>query len=383
MTSTIHQRGAVHVLFLVLVLVLALVFAGLWFVQMQDNDKLRAAAEAARSARSAAEEQSFWYKGVYEEIAPLIGAEVPGQAAYTAGEGAPTAAVFMQRSKAAVQSILATTGGRVDDPSIRPNDLASLVEALVGRFAKVKAERDTHATTIRNKDTELAGLRNQISQADAAHVAERTRIQENADRDKRTLDAQIDSLTQESQANSARVRDLTDRGIKDREEFNSEVQALAREKTELDGQVRTIQAEKRVARATQVPDGKIVDVDTARSRVFLDIGSRDLLRRDQRFQVFGFDKGNERIHKGYVTVTDVMADMAEAYVDELVPGQRIERSDIVYSPIFDRPGKDPNRKVRFVFLGQLPGRYSFFTTGYLITNIIRFCFICYSICAKD
>jgi NAD-dependent DNA ligase len=232
-----------------------------------------------------------------------------------------------------------------------------LVEKLVSAYAKMKADRDTKETINKNKQAEIDALQAQLRQADATHIAERTSIQERADNDKRTQNAQIDTLTRESQASSARIRDLTDRGIKDRDEFNNDVQGLTREKTELDGMVRTVQGEKRIARATQVPDGTVVAVDNGRSKIFVDIGSKDLVRRDTRFQVLGVGKGNERVHKGYVTLTDDMGDMAEAFIDEPVAGQRIESGDLIYSPIFDRPTNDPNRKVRFVFLGELPGRY--------------------------
>ncbi|HMS15668.1 MAG TPA: hypothetical protein PKA37_02435 [Planctomycetota bacterium] len=357
MTSYVNQRGAVHILFLVVVLVLALAFAGLWFVQLQENEKLQADTRRAKQALTASEEQAYWGKEVYDEIAGLIGSEVPAKAVYDPTDPTKTAADYVRRGKAAVTSLLNSVGPRVDDPSIREKDLSTLVEKLVGAYARMKADRDTKDTIAKAKQTEIDALQAQLRQAETTHSSERTRIQETADNDKRTLSAQIDTLTKETQSSSARVRDLTDRGIKDRDEFNNDVQNLTREKTELDGQVRTVQAEKRVARATQVPDGKLIAVDGNRSKAFLDIGSKDLLRRDMRFQVLGVGKGNERVHKGYITVTDIMGDMAEAFMDEVVPGQRMEAGDLVYSPIFDRPTDDPTRKVRFVFLGELPGRY--------------------------
>jgi hypothetical protein len=51
-----------------------------------------------------------------------------------------------------------------------------------------------------------------------------------------------------------------------------------------------------------------------------------------------------------------MGDMAVTFIDEPVAGQHIESGDLIYSPIFDRPTNDPNCEVRFVLLGELPGR---------------------------
>jgi hypothetical protein len=52
--------------------------------------------------------------------------------------------------------------------------------------------------------------------------------------------------------------------------------------------------ERRIARATQAHDGKVVAVDNGRSKIFVDIGAKDLVRRAIRFQIFGGVTGNER-----------------------------------------------------------------------------------------
>ena len=349
MTSYLNQRGAVHILFLVVVLMLALAFGGLWFVQLQENEQLREDAAAATRARLAAADLNSHMDLCYKEIAPKVGG-LPGQLPpFSPGTTAPEA---MAAHKNRLDKILKELGARLHDPSIRPATLAEAVDSGVVELDKALAKLKTQEGLTEAARAEVAQLQARLADAESAKVAERQRLVDQHSTDKDTLTAQIDSLTTESTGLSNRVRDLTETGIQDREKYNEEVQDWTRRTMELNGQVSTLKSERKVERAKQVPDGKVVASDSERNRVFVNLGSDSLVRRNTRFQVFGVGKGGARTYKGVIAITDVMASMSEAYVEKSVPGQRIGTDDIIYSPVFSRDGS-----VHFRFLGQLNGRY--------------------------
>ncbi|MSR74724.1 MAG: hypothetical protein EXS14_04550 [Planctomycetes bacterium] len=346
------QRGAVSLLVLILVLVVTLIFGALWFTQMTANEELTKNAEVAAKGNKAATAQMEFYRDYYAAVAPLVGGGVPSTIPYDSTTTDPGALVAEGVVKI-VTTVLEGVGQQVDAPSERP---ASLVAALDVPITRVKALKGQLAA----KDQEIVRLKSegeaqvtQISQLGTAHADEKARMQSEFESNISRLNSQINEVRAQNEAVQGNVRTSQTELESSRENFNKEKQGLLAERKDMESTVRSVKSEQRIKRATVTADGKVLSADPKTGTVFIDITSKNMLRRGTRFKVFETGKGGERIHKGYVTVTDVGAAMSEARMDESAGNGQMGAGDWLYSPIFEA-----KETVTFAFLGQLPGRYS-------------------------
>ena len=71
------QRGAVHVMWLILVLIVALLFAVLWFARGGETDRANAAAKKAQADLKPLEYRLDYARKAYKEVASLLGGGIP------------------------------------------------------------------------------------------------------------------------------------------------------------------------------------------------------------------------------------------------------------------------------------------------------------------
>jgi hypothetical protein len=351
MSSVSSQRGAVSLLVLILVLIVTLIFGVLWFTQMTENEKLTNDAAAAKKGAAASTAQMEFYRDYYATVAPLIGGGVPTSVPWDSTVTEP-AAIVADGVVKTLTGVLEGVGQQVDAPSERP---ASLVAALDVPITRVKALKGQLSA----KDQEIARLKaenesqaGQISQAATAHAEEKTRMQSEYEGNVSRLTNQLNEVRAQNDDVQGKIRNVNTELDTARDAFNKEKQALLTEKKDMESTVRAVKSEQRIKRATVTADGKVLSADPQTGRVFIDLTGKQMLRRGTRFRVYETGKGGERIHKGYVTVTDVRADMSEARIDETGTGT-MGAGDWLYSPLFDA-----KETVTFAFLGQLPGRYT-------------------------
>ena len=129
------------------------------------------------------------------------------------------------------------------------------------------------------------------------------------------------------------------------------------------------------------PDGEVVYSDPSLGYAWIDIGRRDGLRRNTRFQVYQFVKGGRQKIKGVIEVRRVEEDMAQCAIieGEIVehpitgdlietpdPNDPIVKGDLVRTPVFDAE----EQKV-FVFLGEEP-QNPYYTQTEMIEKIEEF-----------
>ncbi len=346
------QRGAVSLLVLILVLVVTLIFGVLWFTQMGANEDLTKKSSAAVKDSKAATAQMEFYRDYYAAVAPLVGGGVPSTIPYDATKSEPAALVAEAVVKV-VSTVLEGVGQQVDAPSERPANLVSALDVPITRVKALKGQLAAKDQEISRMKSENEAQATQISSLGTAHADEKARMQSEFESNISRLNSQINEVRAQNEAVQGKVRESQTELETSRETFNKEKQGLLTDRKDLESTVRAVKSEQRIKRATVTSDGKVLSADPKTGAVFIDLTSKNMVRRGTRFKVFENGKGGERIHKGYVTVTDVGAAMSEAKVDESTGSGAIGAGDWLYSPIFEA-----SETVTFAFLGQLPGRYS-------------------------
>lgn len=352
MSSMQSQRGAVHILFLVFVLIIALAFGALWFVELQENEDNVNAAKDAQYELLIVERRAEYYREFYNQVAPLVGATIPSVMPEPADMDASArddAEKYVQR----VRNDLASIGNQVDDPAAKPDTIRAAWEPLVTRYQARKAEIAQLKTEIERLKGEVASRDQQIQNATTAHSAELQRIQEEWEATKSTLNSQLDDLRTQNDTLANQVRETQDELASTREKDNEERRGLADKTEELESNVRAMHGDLgKIKRAKNKPDGVVRGADGS-GTVFISIGSETMLRRGTRFKVMESGKGGAMIEKGWITVTNTSNGQSRCAIDSQVPGREIEAGDMIFNPIFDA-----NREVRFTILGDLPGKYN-------------------------
>ncbi|MEC9476077.1 MAG: BRCT domain-containing protein [Planctomycetota bacterium] len=104
------------------------------------------------------------------------------------------------------------------------------------------------------------------------------------------------------------------------------------------------------------PDGEVLRVSEELGKAWINLGTKDRLRRGLVFDVFAYQKGGKRISKGRVEVLAVQDQFSEvAILENLDRFNPISTGDMIASPFYDK-GEIPS----FVFAGESAtnGRYS-------------------------
>jgi Tfp pilus assembly protein FimT len=347
MSPFASERGAVHILFLIFVLVIALVFGALWFIELQANEDAVVNQRVAEAAERESFDKSEYYRTFYEAIAPKLGAGLP--TSVPAPDGAPgseKAGPYVN----AIENLLASVGGSVDDPSSRPATLHDAWTPMVNRYVTLRAKVSELEGEIRRLNGVIAERDKQISGFQDSHRTELARLTSEHEQLKGVLDQQLSEAVRQNDNLTTQVRETQEAAAQEREKNNQERIALADKTQELDSEVSQVKQAARIVRETMKPDGRVLSADAG--TVFIDVGSETQLRRGTRFRVMENIKG-EMMPKGWVVVINTSPGMSECRVDETEPGRSVESGDFVFNPVFDK-----DHTVHFVFLGAVPGKYN-------------------------
>jgi len=352
MSSLQSQRGAVHILFLIFVLVIALSFGALWFVELQDNEEAVAGRAAAEYQAGENLKLAEYRRDFYNQVAPLAGGTIPTQMPEPA-DAMASARDEAEKYVMRINNDLAGVGNQVDDPAAKPTTLRGAWEPLITRYQALKGEIGQLKTEIERLKREVASRDLQIQNATSAHAGELQKNQEEWEATKSTLNSQLDDLRTQNDTLSNQVRETQDELASTREKDNEERRGLADKTEELESNVRSVKGELgKIKRARNVPDGKIIAVNS-RGTCHIDVGSDSMLRRGTRFKVFEIGKGGAMIEKGWITVTNTENGQSTCAVDSRAAGLNIDAGDMIFNPVFSR-----GKEVRFAILGDLPGKYN-------------------------
>ncbi len=351
MTPSIRQAGAVHIMFLIITLVVAIAGWALWFTEFSDNEQKTKAASDATAQADKAIEREVMLRAAYTEVAKKIGG--------IADELPPIDDVTDDRStylKKVRETLVTPIERRVNEARNLFNGEESMnqiyniidpAEAMVNRLktqiASLEAEIDTlksgKASAERANDDMVTAHNGELSAKNEAMNQLRAT---NASKEQ-LLESQKDALATD-------LSTITDRLETTLASSNEQITAMQNATNAFEREVRSFKTEIRTKRERNIPDGNVSGVNLATGTCYIDIGSRQGLRRGTRFNTYGLAKGRVKEYHGYIVVTDVERDRALCSLED---GARPERGDFITSPVFERDGA-----MTFYFLGNLPGRFT-------------------------
>lgn len=350
------QRGAVHIMFLIVVLVFTLGFAALWFTQLQENEKLRNEATAAKKAIEPVQNELSFAKKYYAEIGKIVGGGVPAEMVIPEGVArgepiVPTDDNVLGNVLKKFNNVLREKCRSAEDPASAPKTVMEAVDIVLSRYnAKV--------TDVTVRDQQIASLKADIeakkSEIAAAgkrrddDVAAVTSEKENA---VARLTQQLNDASAERDTLQAKNREKEEEVQKTREKANSDVNTAVRAVKEADAVVGSMKSALRLERETVKSDGNVLAVNHTSGTLWLDVGAKHFLRRGTSFKVYRTVKGGDKAYQGRVTVTSVEADRAEARIES--QDGKIEEGDWIFNPYYDR-----SKAMHFTFLGAMNGTVS-------------------------
>lgn len=272
---------------------------------------------------------------------------------------------------------LSKLAGFRDDNDPNAETRAEQVQKIVGEIATKRAlgaDATTASRVLERLDTQIDELTRQLAEAkDANAKAEQARasLQANLqdvtkqkdelnDKVSKELSDERDRHGAQEATDKTRIEDL-DKRLKDadarakseKDELEKQVAKLTEEVKVRDGRIVELSKKVEMIRLPDQPDGSVVAVSTA-STCYLDLGSKQMLRRGTRFKVFNYTKNGAMHEKGMVEVTKVEDAMAEATVVDLKDRfDPIQRGDFIAAPNYD-----PTMPREFVLMGRFPSGYS-------------------------
>ncbi len=339
---TRRERGAtVSVMWLIFMIVLLLGAGAYIYAVQSEIQKARNDAAKAERQLSDMDDQLLAARERHQELSTLVGYRDSANAGNNS-------------SKSAISSKIEELKGRY------PNDIASgdnTLEAIFERLmAMADAEKASAAQAAQNfqaetakrteaetaKDTMRSSFEDQLSSANS----DLRDARDQASSAQSQADSQISSLQDQLGDASTQIREV-------RTQMESAIAAAAQEKTAIEGRNSELAQKLKLLGTDEDPmavDGKVIEVGDRTGLVFMDIGSKDLLRAGVKFDVFRYAKGGALVRKGTIEVRDVDPESAmAAIVQELDPLDPIAPGDVLVNPAFNR-----DRSKVFALIGTFP-----------------------------
>ncbi len=347
MTCSRRDSGAIHIMFFISVLIVALAGWGLWYSQYTENEKNVDAAAQAQASDEIAQQELKWVLDAYGDLAKRIGG-VPALAA-PAGE---TVDVWQEKFKATHRVVSERRDQEVTfikgDVSTCP-DLSSVFVPFEARVHELESEIDRLKSEISTAASNYAAVNTAKGNADQTLSDTLAAAEAKAQERRATLNTQL------TESESGRIKEVeaaeqaSTKYDQDLAVKTDEVLVMKNKLEANDREVTILRSRMVTKRAWETPDGNVIEVDHKAGRAWINLGSRDWVRRGTRFKVYGVKKGGVRAHHGYVVVHDIEPHRALCALES---GDEMKQGDLIINPHFNR-----GQKARFFFLGTLPGRY--------------------------
>ena len=241
-----------------------------------------------------------------------------------------------------------------------PNDLSASDTTLEAVLAKLLAVAETNAATAQSanqqfdaetakrtevektKQTVETSLNGELTKANGELRDERDRSQNQKSQD----DTRVTTLQQQVDDVNAKMRELESQVNTTKSTAKQEVDTKNAQIAELRSKVKLIGSDD----IAFEPDGEVVSVGETTGLVFLNIGSRDLLRAGVRFDTYRYGKGGELIATGQIEVREVHPEYAVAgVIAEINKLDPIAKGNVIANPMFAR-----GREKVFALVGAFP-----------------------------
>jgi NAD-dependent DNA ligase len=336
---TQRERGAISAVWFVFVIVLFLGALGIVYTQQGELKRARDRAAAAEATSQISTDNLETERSRHLELSGLVG--------FRSGAGAISSQEALKAKIEEYANLYPNAVGP-SDKSVEAvfERLRSLADRFQAQAAEAEQARQTALTdrsaaddarnaTNREMQAQLDSVNNEL--ADARNVA--SQQQQAADSRLSDMQSQIDNLTvQKNEADAEHQRTLS--------QATAEVEKSRGRVTELAKKVEIIGSDD----APWAADGSVIEIGKSAGLVFVDIGSKDMLRTGVKFDVFRIGKGGELVRKGTIEVRELASDHAIAgVVEQLDWRDPIVKGDLVANPLFSR-----NHTKNFVLLGNFP-----------------------------
>jgi NAD-dependent DNA ligase len=338
-----HERGSALIWWVIVLVILTVAASVLAFTQFQESEK-----RGEEITRLQGEIKNKWDP---EKVKMATDIQHLFQATGWSGDAGTTA-----------ETVIKLAGDRVTAMKQKfPTHITGSESTLEAALKGVEAAYDETANRL--KDTQAAL---EVAQADAEKAKDATR-KVGTDKDQEI--AKLNTSIKEEQDRGARNQQTstqTIEGLRNRiTELEGEKQKVEtdrkKERNDLENKVLAAQAKieqindrNKMIREHDVPDGKVIDASKTSGLAWIDVGARHGLVRGTRFQVFDLGRGGEKRPKGWIEVRELRDGTALCGITDVRdPMDPIVAGDLISNPYFDR-----DKKPVFVFLGDLPGRYS-------------------------
>ncbi len=241
-----------------------------------------------------------------------------------------------------------------------PNDLSTSDTTLEAVLGKLLAVAETNASTAKSANDQFDAETQKRSEVEKTKLAVETNLNGELtkangelrdERDRSTNqksqdDARVTTLQQQVDDVNAKMRELEGQVTTTKSQSKQEVDTKNAQIAELRSKVKLIGSDD----IAFEPDGEVVSVGETTGLVFLNIGSRDLLRAGVRFDTYRYGKGGELIATGQVEVREVHPEYAVAgVVAEINSLDPIAKGNVVSNPLFSR-----GREKVFALVGAFP-----------------------------
>ncbi len=342
--ATRASLGAARIsaVWMIVVIVLFLAALAFAFVSQGDMTTAREETAAAVTARADAERQTGeardqvrnvstvlgWYdrENAFQQSDPASAKKALEDLKATFSDLGPADADF----ESALPKVVAAYNQKV-------RDLAELRARVQSLESEVQAARKATTDVETEKNDEVAKLRQQLSddtqnaqqqqqELQTRLTASQTQV---SDRDLELRQAQAETLQQKRDyerrllAAEARINELAKVTSFSREPFN------------------------------QYPDGSVIEVSSALSLGWIDLGASQRLTRGMRFRVQSGQPGDQRT-KAMAEVIDVEANRAEVFFSQITDRfDPVVAGDVVINPLYD-----PKGGRNAVLVGRFSGAYS-------------------------
>jgi hypothetical protein len=357
--SSQSQRGAVSIVVVIIVGIVALAFGALWFTTLQENKKYKEERDEAVNKVTPTEAKLNYAEAGYSELAKLIGPQVPADLPkpetwtrdFKAGSAFVTDPAMLGDKLAALKVSLKTALEEVGDKATQPATIKEATDGLMNAYKALQNNVKTvQDTTVKAKDAEIESLQTKLKDAEAKATTDLGNLNTEKDNAVARLNQQLTEANSQRDEAQAQNRKLTEEITSAKDTANKDVMTSKAKMRTLDAQVSAMKSDLKTQRETDVPDGKVLAVNRTLKTAFIDLGGKDRLRRGTPFKVYQTIRG-DKIYKGRVVVTSVGSEQSEVAIDSEAPGMTISESDAIVNPVFDK-----NRQTRFVILGELTGR---------------------------
>lgn len=350
MKSTRRQSGAVNLIFLIITILIALFGWALWY-SASKHAKTEAARADAKAKETLAIETAFVRaRAAYDALAEKVGnvQKLPDPTPFASNE-AWQAHLTERHSVVSKfltnQDILDSYGaGRSDSLT-----LMGLFEPIDGQLRKLKND----ISSMKRESETLATAKTTAEQANLKVVEQHATALGEKDKELVTVrergDTQLRASEEKNDKTSKDLKEVTDKLTEAFAKHQKEMQDAADKLISLEREVATIKIPERIKRATEEPDGRVVEVDPKLGFAWIDLGAKNFVRRGTRFKCYDVVKGGVREDHGYIVVLDLTPEKAKCSIEGGAP---IKPGDLITNPHFDKKSTK-----RFFMLGELPGRF--------------------------